>query len=73
MSLADELNWQSATELARLFLEEEDLGLAPSSLFLKAIGLDRAELLRRGPSSVGIDAAERAADRDAVVVEAYES
>lgn len=58
-------------ELARLFLEEEDLGLAPSPLFLKIFGLDRDDLLGRGPSAVSVEAAERSADRDDVVVEAY--
>jgi len=58
-------------ELARLFLEEEDLGLAPSPLFLKLFGLDRAKLLGRGPSAVSLEAAERSADRADVVVEAY--
>lgn len=60
-----------ATELARLFLEESDLGLAPSRPLLMAVGLDRADLLRRGPSAVSLEAAEQAADRDAVVVQAY--
>lgn len=58
-------------ELARLFLEEHDLGLAPSAMFLKVLGLDRDELLRRGPSAVSLEAAERAAERADVVVEAY--
>jgi Rubrerythrin len=60
-----------ATELARLFLEEDDLGLAPSRPLLMAFGLDRAALLRRGPSSISLEAAERAAERENVVVEAY--
>jgi hypothetical protein len=61
-----------ATELARLFLEEEDLGLAPSRPLLFAYGLDREALLRRGPSAISLEAAERAADREGVVVEAYQ-
>jgi hypothetical protein len=61
-----------ATELSRLFLEEDDLGLAPSSWLLSMFGLDRAELLRRGPSLIGLEAAERAAERDSVVVDAYD-
>src|SRR5260370_10043668 len=60
-----------ATELARLFLEEDDLGLAPSGLFLKIFGLDRTALLQRGPSATSIEAAEKAADREVVTVEAY--
>jgi hypothetical protein len=60
-----------AFELARLFVEERDLGLAPSSSFLRAFGLRREELLRsgRGPSPISLEAAERAADRESVVVE----
>jgi hypothetical protein len=56
-----------ATELSRLFLEEEDLGLAPSALQLRLLGLRREELLR-DPSVVSVEAAEQAADRDRVVV-----
>jgi len=48
-----------ATDLARLFLEEDDLGLAPSRALLLAFGLDREELLRR-TSTVTVEAAERA-------------
>jgi hypothetical protein len=59
-----------ATELARLFLEEDDLGIRPSRLLLRAFDLDRRQLLRT-PSPVGLEAAERAADRENVVVEAY--
>jgi hypothetical protein len=59
-----------ATELGRLFVEETDLGLTPSTAFLKAFGLDRAELLR-SPSAVSVEAAERAAEREDVVVDAY--
>ena len=57
-----------ATELARLFLEEDDLGLAPSRLLLRAFGLDANEL-RRAPSSVSIEAAEASAERQNAVVE----
>jgi len=56
-----------ATELSRLFLNEDDLGLAPSPLALKMLGLNRAELTR-GASTVSLEAAEQAADRDRVVV-----
>ncbi len=51
-----------ATELARLFLEEHALGLAPSRALLVAMRLDRRELLRM-PSPVSLEAAEQAADR----------
>jgi hypothetical protein len=59
-----------AVELARLFLEETDLGLKPSSVLLRAFGLDGDALLR-SPSAVSLEAAERAAERESVVVEAY--
>jgi hypothetical protein len=59
-----------ATELARLFLEEEDLGITPSNLLLRAFRLDRRALLG-SPSPVSLEAAERAAERENVVVEAY--
>jgi hypothetical protein len=58
-----------AVELARLFLEEGDLGLKPSTALLRAFGLDRDALLR-APSAVSLEAAERAAERENVV-EAY--
>jgi hypothetical protein len=61
-----------ATELTRLFLEEDDLGLSPSAFELAALGLSRKKLLARS-SPVSLEAAERAAERDSVVVEAYPS
>ncbi len=60
-----------ATELSRLFLEERDLGLAPAPALLAALGLDRDELLARGPSPISLEAAERAADREGVVIDSY--
>jgi hypothetical protein len=59
-----------AVELARLFLEQSDLGLQPSSVLLRALRLDRDALLR-APSTVSLEAAERAAERENMVVEAY--
>ncbi len=56
-----------AEQLARLFLEESDLAIEPSPLLLRAFGLDRDALLR-APSSVDLSAAERAVDRENVVV-----
>jgi hypothetical protein len=56
-----------AEQLARLFLEESDLGVAPSWLLMRTFALDRAELLRQA-SPVSIEAAERSADRENVVV-----
>ena len=60
-----------AEQLARLFLDESGLGLAPSSLLLRSFGLDPRSLLRV-PSAVSIEAAERAADREQVTVTALE-
>jgi hypothetical protein len=57
-----------AVELARLFLEQDDLGLEPSHALLLAFGLDRKALLR-APSPVSLEAAERAAQREAFAVE----
>jgi hypothetical protein len=56
-----------AEQLARLFLEESDLGLEPSGWLLRAFRLDRAELLRQ-PSAVTVEAAERSADRENVAL-----
>jgi hypothetical protein len=58
-----------AEQLARLFLEESDLGVTPSPAFLRLLGLDRDALLRAA-SPVSIEAAERSVDRETVVVEA---
>jgi hypothetical protein len=60
-----------AEQLARLFLDERDLGLAPSPLLLRAFALDERALLRM-PSSVSLQAAENAADRANVTVTALE-
>lgn len=58
-----------AEQLARLFLEERDLAIAPSPLLLRAFGLNRDALLR-APSPVDLAAAERSVDRERVAVEA---
>lgn len=58
-----------AEQLARLFLEERDLAIDPSPMLLAAFGLDRDALLR-APSFVDLAAAERAVDRESVIVEA---
>ena len=58
-----------AEQLARLFLEERDLEIEPSPLLLAAFGLDRDALLL-APSSVDLAAAERAVDRESVIVDA---
>ncbi|MCL2450320.1 MAG: ferritin-like domain-containing protein [Polyangiaceae bacterium] len=67
----DVLSRAYATELARLFLEEDDLGLAPSPAFLALLRLDRRELLGRGPSPVSLEAAEQAAERESVTIDGY--
>ncbi len=60
-----------AEQLARLFVEESDLGLQPSPILLAAFGLTRRRLAGDGaPSPVSLEAAEAAADRDATVVTA---
>ncbi len=56
-----------AEQLARLFLEESDLGLAPSGLLLRGFGLSRTDLLRQ-PSAVSVEAAERSIERESVLV-----
>jgi hypothetical protein len=61
-----------AESLARLFLEESDLRLAPSKLLLRAFRLDEGELLR-GPSTVSLEAAEQAIDRENVAVDTPDS
>jgi hypothetical protein len=61
-----------AESLARLFLEESDLRLAPSKLLLRAFRLDEGELLR-GPSTVSVEAAEQAIDRENVAVDTPDS
>jgi hypothetical protein len=58
-----------AEHLGRLFLHADDLGLTPSRMLLATVGLRRGDL--RGYDEVhSVEAAERAADRSQVVVEA---
>jgi hypothetical protein len=58
-----------AEHLGRLFTHAEDFGLRPSRLLLATVGLRRGDL--RGHDDVlSVEAAERAADRSQVVVEA---
>ena len=58
-------------QLGRLFVQEPDLGLAPSRIVLRALGLRRADLAHGdGPSIVSPEAAEAAANRAHVVVSA---
>jgi hypothetical protein len=63
-----------ARELGRLFADEPDLGLGPPRWLLALLGLGAAELARgEGPSAISAEAAERAIDRDQVVVDALDS
>jgi len=58
-------------QLGRLFVQEKDLGFAPSPIVLRALGLERRDLARGdGPSVVSAEAAEAAADRARVDVSA---
>ena len=58
-----------AEHLGRLFTHAEDLGLKPSRLLLATVGLRRRDL--RGHDDVlSVEAAERAADRTRVAVQA---
>lgn len=60
-----------ALELGRLFAREHDLNLAPPKLVLRLLGISPAELSPgSGPSPTSVEAAERAIDRDEVVVTA---
>ena len=58
-----------ALELGRLFAREHDLDLAPPRLLLRLLGISPTELRPgRGPSPTSVEAAERAIDRDNVIV-----
>ncbi len=60
-----------AEQLSHVFLNEPDLGLEPPTLVLWLLGLSKAKLRKcREPSPTSIEAAERAADREAVIVTA---
>jgi rubrerythrin len=59
-----------ALELGRLFSREHDLDLAPPKLLLRLLGISPRELLPGGESPTSVEAAERAVDRDNVVVSA---
>jgi hypothetical protein len=60
-----------ALELGRLFAREHDLSLAPPSLVLRLLGISPDELLPgRDLSPTSVEAAERAVDREDVVVTA---
>jgi hypothetical protein len=60
-----------AEHLARLFVQEDDLDLAPPAFVLWLFGFDEKELARgEGISAVSVRAAEAAVDREKVVVSA---
>lgn len=66
-----ELSTAYAEHLGRLFLHESDLALKPSSTLLRLLGLRRDDLARGGdPSTISVEAAEAAVDRDRVQVTA---
>jgi hypothetical protein len=58
-----------AEHLGKLFVHAEDFGLTPSRLLLATVGLRRADLSEED-DLLSVRAAERAADRTQVVVEA---
>lgn len=58
-----------AEQLGKLFVHADDLGFKPSRALLATVGLRRRDLARGG-DVLSAEAAERAADRSQVVVEA---
>jgi hypothetical protein len=58
-----------AEHLGRLFLHADDLGFTPSRALLATVGLRRGDLLGHD-DVLSVEAAEKAADRSQVVVEA---
>ena len=64
-----ELMHAYALELGRLFAREHDLDLMPPRVLLRLLGISDAELSRDAASSpTSVEAAERAVDRENVVV-----
>jgi len=60
-----------ALELGRLFAREHDLELTPPRLLLRLLGISPAELLRGAATSpTSVEAAERAIERENVIVTA---
>ncbi len=71
----DHITWKELTRayvenLGRLFVNEPDLDFQPPRHLLAAFGLSRAALKEEGPSAVSIAAAEAAARREDVKVDA---
>ncbi len=58
-----------ARELAKLFASEPELDFRAPRLLLSLLGIRESELVEAGPSAISVEAAERAIDRDRVVVE----
>lgn len=58
-----------ARQLGRLFVHSPDLGFVPSRTLLGVVGVDRSEL-ESGGDIISAEVAERAADRERVIVEA---
>jgi hypothetical protein len=58
-----------AEHLGRLFTHADDLGFTPSRALLATMGLRRSDLLGH-PDVTSVEAAEKAADRRSVIVEA---
>ncbi len=65
-----ELSTAYVENLGRLFVHENDLQLQPSRLLLRAFGLNRRALAASEDDSTSIAAAEKAIDREHVVVTA---
>ncbi|APR88217.1 hypothetical protein A7982_13566 [Minicystis rosea] len=66
-----ELSKAYAEHLGRLFMHERDLAFTPSSMLLRLFGLDREKLAdAEDLSVVSIEAAEKAVDRERVIVSA---
>jgi hypothetical protein len=59
-----------AEQLARLFIHEPELGLEPPRLLLALLGLRRDDLARKGAPITLADGADRAVNREDVIVEA---
>jgi hypothetical protein len=58
-----------AEHLGRLFTHADDLGFTPSRLLLATVGLRRSDLVGHA-DLISVEAAEKAADRTNVIVEA---
>jgi hypothetical protein len=71
----DRITWKELTaayveNLGRLFVNEPDLDFPPPRHLLRAFGMSRSDLVSDAPSATSVAAAEAAARREDVVVEA---